>query len=162
MNTSSSHVAGRVELATGLACALLAMSSWLVYLFVPWLRHEACGNPIGACQEVSTSVVNAVHGLDSFISLYPSMSVLILAHLALALAVAYGAYRHIHRAQPDARLIVVGGTALLLLLTPALTSALPPAQFPLLGLCIGGYLVLGIAASVVALGVGEAAPQRAS
>jgi len=161
MNRGSGRIAGRVELATGLACALLAMASWLVYLYGPWTRHEACGNPIGACRVVYTSVVNEVNGLDSFIGLFPSGSVLILAHLALALAVAYGAYRHIHRAQPDARLIVAGGTALLLLLTPALTSSVPPAQFPLMGLCIAGYLMLGIGASVVALGGKEGAPQPA-
>jgi hypothetical protein len=73
-------------------------------------------------------------------------------------AVAYGAYLHVRRSEPEGRLVVWGGTILTPLLMSALGIQVPVSpvagldvqvQSLALGLCV----VLAIIASVAAIGV---------
>jgi hypothetical protein len=148
----------RVELISGVAVGVIGPLTWLILLFVPLHKTYASGAGYNGTQIVYTSPVDNVHGLDNFIRFDPIYSLLILAFMLVTAAVAYGAYLHVRRSEPEGRLVVWGGTILTPLLMSALGIQVPVSpvagldvqvQSLALGLCV----VLAIIASVAAIGV---------
>jgi hypothetical protein len=148
----------RIELISGVAVGVIGPLTWVIWLFVPLHKTYAGGGPYVGTQIVYTSPVDNVHGLDNFIRFDPIGSLLILAFMLVTAAVAYGAYLHVRRSEPEGRLLVWGGTILTPLLMSALRIQVPVS--PVAGLdvqvqslALGFCVVLAVIASVAATGV---------
>ncbi len=147
----ATHTA-RIELISGVAASVLGLLFWAIWLFAP-LHPVNVGSENGM-QVVYTSQVDNTHGPNNPILL----PLLILAFMLVTAAVAYGAYLHVRRSEPEGRLVVWGGTILTLLLLSTLRIQVPVS--PVAGLdvqvqslALGLSVVLAIIASVAAIGV---------